>query len=219
MSPIKLQLSTIDQLILESYKQFLDGLSSYLGNSVEIVLHSLESLDHSAIKVINGLHTGRKEGAPITDLALQMLNKIEKDKSSSSEVYFTTNSKGEPLHSTTIAIKGERDRTIGLVCMNFYLNTPLIDIITQLFPVKQSLKTIANENFSDDIADIITKSVTQERDKILQDTSISLNNKNKEIITSLHKQGIFNLKDSVVKTAEILEISKNTVYLHLRNLS
>lgn len=68
-----LKLTSLDKKILHSYCQTLDGLSNYLGNGYEIVLHSLEDYEHSAIKVINGYHTGRTEGAPITDLALKML--------------------------------------------------------------------------------------------------------------------------------------------------
>uniref|UniRef100_UPI000B20528B PAS domain-containing protein n=1 Tax=Clostridium sp. NkU-1 TaxID=1095009 RepID=UPI000B20528B len=44
-----------------------------------MVLHSLEDTEHSVIKIINGHHTGRTEGMPITDLALLMLEEIEKD--------------------------------------------------------------------------------------------------------------------------------------------
>lgn len=46
----------------------LDGLALYLGDSYEIVLHSLEELSHSVIKIINGHYTKREVGAPITDL-------------------------------------------------------------------------------------------------------------------------------------------------------
>lgn len=57
-----LKLTSLDKKILHSYCQTLDGLSNYLGNGYEIVLHSLEDYEHSAIKVINGYHTGRAEG-------------------------------------------------------------------------------------------------------------------------------------------------------------
>ena len=63
-----LKLTSLDKKILHSYCQTLDGLSNYLGNGYEIVLHSLEDYEHSAIKVINGYHTGRTEGAPILSL-------------------------------------------------------------------------------------------------------------------------------------------------------
>ena len=48
-----LKLTSLDKKILHSYCQTLDGLSNYLGNGYEIVLHSLEDYEHSAIKVIN----------------------------------------------------------------------------------------------------------------------------------------------------------------------
>ena len=56
------------------------------------------------------------------------------------------------------------------------------------------------------------------KDQIFMHMSISTNNKNKEIVTALYKKGIFNLKDSVIKVAGRLNISKNTVYMHIRNL-
>ena len=52
----------------------------------------------------------------------------------------------------------------------------------------------------------------------MEDKGISTANRNKEIISRLYKKGVYNMKDAVSRTAEILGISKNTVYLHLRNL-
>ena len=66
----------MDRMVLESYKTLCEGLANYLGDGYEIVLHSLENYDNSVIKIINGYYTGRKEGAPITDLALHMLEDI-----------------------------------------------------------------------------------------------------------------------------------------------
>ena len=61
--------------------------------------HSLENYDHSVIKIINGFHTGRTEGAPITDLALSMLERINGKDGAGSISYYTKNKKGEPLQS------------------------------------------------------------------------------------------------------------------------
>ena len=44
-------------------------------------------------------------------------------------------------------------------------------------------------------------------------------NKNKEIIGILNSKGLFNIKDSVNSVAKALDISRNTVYLHLRGIS
>ena len=74
IGPVKL--TRADQKILKSYIPTLQGLAAYLGSSYEIVLHSLEDYDHSVIGIINGEHTGRRIGAPITDLALDMLDEL-----------------------------------------------------------------------------------------------------------------------------------------------
>ncbi|HBY9798562.1 TPA: hypothetical protein MJA66_27845, partial [Klebsiella pneumoniae] len=65
-----------DHEILKSYEAAVEGLAILIGNHCEIVLHSLEDLKCSAVKIANGEHTGRKIGSPITDLALQMLHDI-----------------------------------------------------------------------------------------------------------------------------------------------
>jgi predicted transcriptional regulator YheO len=76
MAKSKTLLSPADRLILDSYKATIDGLAAYYGDAFEIVLHDLTDLDHSIIKIANGFHSGRKEGAPITDLALSLLEEI-----------------------------------------------------------------------------------------------------------------------------------------------
>ena len=83
------ELTPMDRDIINSYRQMLAGLSDYLGSGYEIVLHSLEDLNHSVISIYHGEHTGRKEGAPITDLALEMLEKLRKTKGSSYVSYFS----------------------------------------------------------------------------------------------------------------------------------
>ena len=74
-----------------------------------------ESSVSQIIAIVNGAHTGRTVGAPITDLALDMLDVLSQGKPSTA--YFSTNKKGEPLKSTTMAIRGEHDRIVGLLCM------------------------------------------------------------------------------------------------------
>lgn len=221
MNGIDIQLTYVDKIILNSYCRMLDGMSNYFGDGYEMVLHSLEDCSHSAIKVINGFHTGRKEGAPITDLALAMLDRIQKQEGVSQDItYFSRNKKGEPLKSATIAIKGEHDRIIGLLCINFYLNTPLADFLNAF--TKENLTEIkfpvSLENYSSNSQELAEELVKQVRQEVYEDSSISIQKKNKEIIQRLYAKGIYNMKDAVLKTAQILNMSKNTVYLHLRNL-
>ena len=210
-------LTDTDKLILESYKIMIDGMAEYLGEGYEIILHSLQNLDKSVVKIINGHYTGREEGAPITDLALSMLAKIEESNEVKSLCYFTKNKAGVTLKSATIPIVGEHNRIIGLLCMNFHTEIAFAKMLSSFMPGASNSNQIM-ENFTDNVDDLVSAALEEAKNKILPNPAISPTNKNKEIICILHQKGIFNIKDSVVKISELLNISKNTVYLHIRNL-
>ncbi len=74
------------------------------------------------------------------------------------------------------------------------------------------------ESFAQDVDELITEAVSEILEEVMDDPEIAAINKNKEIVIRLEEKGIFNIKDAVVKVADQLEISKNTVYMHLRNL-
>ncbi|EGS8308005.1 PAS domain-containing protein [Enterococcus faecalis] len=199
----------------------LDGLGNFFGSTHEVILHSLENLESSAIKVINGHFSNRKEGAPITDMALKMLSQVESEHDYAVKPYYNKNQKGVILKSSTIPVIGENDRIIGLICINMHLEMPLIDYLQDLLPsgqqndMSQELKN--SEHFSDNIDELITTSLTKVKQAVESEPNVSHLNQNKEIVIRLYDQGIFNLKDSVIKIADRLGISKNTIYLHIRN--
>ena len=211
-----LVLSPTDKVILESYKILVDGLSAYLGEGYEIILHSLEDLDHSVIKIINGHYTERCEGAPITDLALTMLGDLNRSSSLEVKAYFNHKS-GKTLKSVTIPVVGEQRRIIGLLCINFHMEISVFNFLTQFLPNEAS-NISSSETFNKNADGLLISALEDAKAQIYGDKSVNASNKNKEIIRLLYQRGIFNIKDAVASVAEDLGISKNTVYLHLRNI-
>lgn len=212
----QVKLTKTDRQILHSYIPVLDGLANYLSSCYELVLHSLEDYDHSVICIYNGEHTGRKVGAPITDLALKMLEQIEEGHVDSL-VYFSRNAKGEPLKSTTLAIRGEGNKVIGLLCINMYMNVPLIDMINSYVPDSALNSHSFTETYTQNPDELIESTLEEEKLSVLSDSTILPSNKNKIIIERLYDKGIFQLKDSVIKVEKLMGISKNTIYMHIRN--
>lgn len=214
-----MKLSKVDKQILESYTYMLEGLADYLGPGYEFVLHSLENLDRSVIKIINGFHSGRTEGAPITDLALKMLQQIqENDCAHQHHTYFNYSHEGVPLKSTTISILGENERIIGLLCINFYLSTPLSAIVESLSDT-HTRSARSDETFSSSLDDLISSVLDDAVKQVYANGAITSTNRNKEIISILYEKGIFNMKDAVNHVSQKMGISKNTVYMHLRALN
>ncbi len=120
--------------ILKSYEAVVDGLAMLIGSHCEIVLHSLQDLKCSAIRIANGEHTGRKIGSPITDLALRMLHDMTGADSSVSKCYFTCAKSGVLMKSLTIAIRNREQRVIGLLCINMNLDVPFSQIMNTFIP-------------------------------------------------------------------------------------
>jgi predicted transcriptional regulator YheO len=213
------QLSAADHLVIESYKNLMDVLAAYLGEAFEFVLHLLTDYDHSVIKIVNGFHSGRKEGAPITDLALSMLEEIRQNHAKAPDnyaVYFSKSKYGKPVRSTTSVIFGEERRAIGLLCINLYLDSPISSLV-QNFSFAQPVEFVT-ENFINDSEELIKRALEKVKTDVMTDDRVFVSQKNKEIITRLYYQGIFKLKNAVPFISGELGISKNTVYLHLRPL-
>jgi len=209
-----MKLTKTEKVILNSYIPVVESLAEYLSNSYEVVLHSLENYDHSVICIINGEHTGRKVGAPITNKALEMLSQITKAQKDNI-VYFSKNSNGEPMKSTTIAIHGDTGRIIGLICINLYMNTTLSSFVNSLVP--SSIDSLFEEKYTQNTDDLIASAVENETSIVINDNTIQLKDKNKAIVERLYNKGIFKFKDSVIKVADLMNMSKNTIYMHIRN--
>lgn len=215
-----MKLTKTDKIIIESYSAMMDVLSKYLGSAYELSLHSLEDYNHSVVKICNGYLSGRVAGAPLTDLALNMLKRIELEEHEaihSYESYFAQSRSGEHLKSSTIPIYGENQRLIGLLCINLYLDTPLHEVLQAVSGAAADNRQ--NEFFAQSIGDAFADAVSAAKTQVVFDASIPSANKNREIIRILYDKGFFNMKDSVAQVAKILGISKNTVYLHLRGIS
>jgi predicted transcriptional regulator YheO len=226
-SKISAALSDADRLIIDSYKTTMEGLAAYLGEAFEIVLHDLSDYDHSIIKIINGFHSGRREGAPITDFALSLLERSRKNgfegkPRHSAEiagpfVSYTSKSKyGKPVRSATMVIFGKKRKAIGLLCINLYLDSPLSSLLQNFLPNDRS--GFITENFSNDSDELIARALERIKAEVAADPAVPQPRKNKEIVTILYHQGIFRLKNAVQAISTDLGISKNTVYLHIRSL-
>jgi predicted transcriptional regulator YheO len=213
----ELSLTETERRILDSYKTSLDGLGAYLGEVFEFVLHDLSDLEHSVIKIIHGHHSGRKEGAPITDLALSMLERINANNAGPYISYISKSKYGRPVKSTTIVIFGENKRAIGMICINLYLDSPILSLLEGLTALDNPVEFVS-ENFINDSEELIVRSLEKVKHDVNADVLIPVSHKNKEIISILYYQGIFKLKSAVRLVSDDLNLSKNTVYLHIRAL-
>ncbi|MBV7300977.1 PAS domain-containing protein [Enterovibrio paralichthyis] len=205
-----------DRVILKSYEAVVDGLAALIGQHCEIVLHALEDLNRSAIKIANGENTGRQVGSPITDLALRMLRDIEGSERNFSRAYFTRAKGNTLMKSITVAIRNGDNRIIGLLCININLDAPFSQVLQAFMPTEEARQAVSSVNFASDVDELVDQTVERTIEEINADKSVSNNTKNRQIVMELFDKGIFDIKDAINRVADRLNISKHTVYLYIR---
>lgn len=206
-------LSDEDHAILASYFPVVDGIAALIGEHCEIVLHSLEFLEHSAIYIVNGHNTDRKIGSPITDRALWSLHHMQTD--SVSKPYFTKAKGGILMKSITIAIRNGKQHVIGLICININLDVPVSQFLNSFIAPKE---TDSNVNFASSVEDLVAQTIESTIEEIQNNRNVANNNKNRQIVTTLFEKGIFDIKDAINQVADRLNISRHTVYLYIRQI-
>ncbi|MCW1873300.1 PAS domain-containing protein [Erwinia sp. INIA-01] len=215
LSDFKVNLTVKDREFMRSYYRLADMVADLIGPHCEVVLHSFEDLDTSVVKIVNGHHTGRGVGSPITDMGLKMLRQFLQTGEVNSKSYFTRNKNGEILKSTTSVVAGDGDKPIGLFCVNINLSVPFPELIKTLMPDSSPLSVVM-ENFSTNSQDVIFQSTQKAINDVDSDASINKKLRNKSIVFQLFENGIFELKESAGIVAEQLGISRHAVYKYLR---
>ena len=189
--------------ILKSYEAVVDGLAMLIGSHCEIVLHSLQDLKCSAIRIANG------------DLALRMLHDMTGADSSVSKCYFTRAKSGVLMKSVTIAIRNREHRVIGLLCINMNLDVPFSQIMSTFIP-PETTEVNSQVNFASSVDDLVAQTLEFTIEEVNADRNVSNNAKNRQIVLNLYEKGIFDIKDAINQVADRLNISKHTVYLYIR---
>lgn len=210
-----IKFNDIDRAIIKSYECAVKGISNLFGNACEVLVHSLENYENAVIYIENGHNSSRSKGAPITNLALELINSLSKTKKFL-EPYDSKFPNGNRCKSVTIPIKN-KEKLIGLLCINFNIEISIFDFAKQFF-VNDNIKNVEDnlENYSANIEDMMKSILEKNINSIILDMSIPNQDKNKEIILKLHEIGFFHLKGSVEYLAEKLQISEHTVYSNIR---
>lgn len=200
-----------NELIFETYKRIADAIYAIFNVNCEVVIHDTTKLESSLI-YIKGNVTGRVLGAPTTEFILKELNKDPED------IYdlhgkVVNTAQGKVIKSSTVFIRNDSNKVIGFLGINFD--------ITMMGAVHQMLETLLHpehngeqtqESYAthiDEVFDQITKST-------LVDLGIDLATITREerikFVQQLERRGMFLIQGSIDRIAEMIGVSKQTIY-------
>ena len=197
-------------------KRMAKGLAGQFGQNCEVVIHDLrgKDLEHSIIAIENGHVTGRSIGDGPSHIVLESLKEdpgMLQDRVS----YLTRTSDGRVLKSTTLFIRDDEDRVIGLLGINYD--------ISMLVSLEGSLRDFTGQDRFSSEPEAISRNVADLLDELLEH-SVSLVGKPPALmskddkiraISFLDDNGAFLITKSGPKVCQYFGISTYTLYSYL----
>ena len=105
---------------IEFYKRLAHGLALQFGPNCEVVVHDLETddVDHSIVVIENGHVSGRKLGDGPSHIVFESMHEGATDVRDR-EPYLTKTTDGKLLKSSTIFIRNDEGKPVGILGINF----------------------------------------------------------------------------------------------------
>lgn len=194
--------------------RLIKGIAAQFGNRCEVVLHDLtEDYENTIIAIENGTVTGRRVGDCASNIVLETLKHEGelKDK----YCYLTQSHDGKILKSTSVFIKDDEGKNVGLLCINYDLTDFLMveSIINSFNDVKEdrNIKEIVPANVNE-LLDLLIK---ESYDYIGKPVILMTKDDKIKAIKYLDEKGAFLIKKSGDKVSKFYDISKYTLYNYL----
>lgn len=226
----------MNRVLLKQYTKLVQFLALVLGPDYEIALHDISEKANSIVAIANGNISGRTVGAPLTSMALKAIadkSYLEEDFKIN---YSGVTNGNKVLRSSTMYIKDDAGKLVGLLCINFddshfqELSTKLFQLchpdafVEQNIVVRgdllesEKLHGEEQEQYPNSIA-AITDSTIQEAvledgvpvDRLTQEEKL-------RIVKLLDEKGVFLLKGAVGYVAKELHSSSASIYRYLSRL-
>ena len=199
-------------------KQISKTIVNTFQRNCEVAIHDFANL-HKSLVHLEGNVTGRRIGAPSTDLVLKALRQEGRDIKDRYN-YKTTTKDGRTLKSSTAFIRSNEGEVIGAFCINFdatdYLNaTQALEVFTKSVDF---IDPGNGETFASSIGETIGVLFEQALAEVGKQPASMTTEEKTQLVRVLERKGAFQIKQGVDHVAVLLGVSKYTVYNYLQKV-
>lgn len=186
-------------------------LGQTLGKHCEIVVHDFSSPESSIIAIANGTLTGRKVGDTLDALGFQLL----KSHPASDLINYSAKTKeGKQLRSSSIFLRDEKGEIFGSLCINIDISA-LLQAQEWVQAALGTTTSAIDEHFEhtvDEVLGTMIQNAVSSTGKKMAD----LTREDKvAVVAYLEAKGAFLIRYSVERVAELLGMTKYTIYNYL----
>lgn len=201
--------------ILQSYVPVVKGLSETFGPNCEVVLHDFTNLQESIVAIENGQVTGRSMGSPMMEASLKMVMNDAVDQDNIN--YTGKSADGRVLKSSTMFIRDEHGKVLGCMCINFDI-TELVAarrVMNDIMKINEENMPKHEESNLNVVSGVLTD-IVNETIAVVGKPVIYLTKEEKvQIVDRLDQKGAFLIKGAIDHVAEVLCVSRYTIYNYL----
>jgi predicted transcriptional regulator YheO len=203
--------------LFHNLKGIADAIVGFLGRNCEVCIHDLASLQHSLVYIAGGV-TGRKPGAPATDLLVRALQQEDQELRDLHN-YRTTSKDGRSLKSTTVFIRNAAGKPVAAFCINLD-TTEFFNASQTLLPFINNLteSTVKSETFAHSLDETIDSLFAQAVSTMGKHPFSMATEEKIRLIELLEHDGAFRLKGAVEQVAGMAGVSKYTIYNYLKKI-
>jgi len=205
--------------ILEHYIKSGEIIAEMFAPYLEVIIHDLQTPEHSIIAIFNNHITGRKIGDGTSDIGYKKLEDKLPDKIVN---YNNQSPSGADLKSSSLTIRNRDDEIIGSMGLNFDLSSfvnvkEFFEIFTKTFTLDNLPK---QEEFfrwtvKDEIQQALNKYIASHdlQGKVL-------NRKDKlNVVAYMKKDGHIKKKGAISILSEMLAITRPTLYKYIKEVT
>ena len=196
--------------------QLARGSAQQFGSNCEVVVHDLDSNDveHSIVAIENGHVSGRRVGDGPSHIVLEAL-RGDCARLEDRLAYLTRSDDGKILKSSTIYIRDDDGRAIGVFAINYD--------ITLMLAMEDALKGFTATQVPEREPEHISRNVADLLDELIEQSvklvgkPVPLMNKEDKVkaIQFLNDTGAFLITKSGDKVCKFFGISKYTLYSYI----
>lgn len=216
-SKLQVEFTSSDRKIFDAYCVMADAIAKLVGSHCEVVVHSLEDPQHSAVKIVNGNISGRSVGAPLTNLCFDLIRDSEKTGSDVIGPYYSLSKGGKTIRSVTTIIRGDHNRIIGLICFNMDLSCSFDNLMKEYLGCGSDVSQPYPFEIYPHTVEELVEHMLREAVETANARKGSPLERNLTAIQIMMDKGLFNFKGAVDIVAHELGISRTTVYNYLRD--
>lgn len=193
------------------------ALAAQFGPSCEVVIHDLmtNDPDSSIVAIENGHVSGRKAGDGPSHVVLEALNSgaAPEDRLS----YLAKTKDGKTLKSTTIYIRDEDGKPIGIFSINYDITLMLAmeEALRQFTATAPEQPEDAPEPIAQNVSDLLDELIEQSVRRVGKPVALMTKDDKVKAIRFLNDTGAFLITKSGGKVCKYFGISKYTLYSYL----